>query len=53
MLGSGQGKKILNDLVSVFMKKELFNSDPLKMARNVGQYDLVRYLQEMTESKDE
>ncbi len=53
VFGTKAGKKVLAELVSLYIKPEAFSSDPLKMARNVGQHDLVKYIQEMTELKNE
>ena len=48
---SPDGKKVLEMLVEDFQKSALFDSDPLVMARNVGQYELVQYLKDMSKGK--
>ncbi len=53
VFGTDAGSKVLQELVDLYIKPEIFNSDPLKMARNVGQHDLVKFIQELVELKDE
>ena len=49
------GKRVLKDMVDNFMRQELFDGDPLLMAKKVGQHDLVQYISEITQAgkKDE
>lgn len=53
VFGTKPGKKVLAELVSLYVKPEIFSDDPLKMAHNVGQHDLVKYILEMTELKND
>lgn len=47
------GKKVLKELDDLYIKPEIFNIDPLKMARNVGQHDLIKFIKELVELKNE
>ncbi len=53
VFGTDAGKKVLKELDDLYIKPEVFNSDPLKMARNVGQHDLVKFIKELVELKNE
>ena len=53
VFGTDSGKKVLNELVDLYVKPECFDTDPLKMARNVANHDLVKYLKELTELTNE
>jgi len=53
VFGTDAGKEVLKELVDLYIKPEVFNSDPLKMARNVGQHDLVKFIKELVELKNE
>jgi len=49
VFGTDAGKRVLDELVDLYVKPEAFDTDALKMARNVGQQDLVKRLKEITE----
>ena len=53
VFGTDAGKKVLKELVDLYVKPEAFDTDPLKMARNVANQDLVKHLKEMTELTNE
>jgi len=48
-LSTRDGKIMLDKLVSVFQKSTLFNTDPLKMAYNTAQYELIEYIKMLGE----
>ena len=52
VFGTAEGKKVLQELVDLYVRPESFSSDPLKMARNVAKCDLVKYIKEMVEMKN-
>ncbi len=53
VFGTSAGKKVLQELIDLYVKPECFDTDPLKMARNVANQDLVKHLKEMTELTNE
>jgi hypothetical protein len=46
------GKKLMELLTDVFEERELFDTDALKMARNLGARDVVQYLRSLLELND-
>lgn len=47
------GKRVLKELSDLYIKPTMFDTDPLKMSRNVAQHDLVKLIQELVELKSD
>lgn len=41
------GKAVLADLQAAFKNRTLFDTDSKLMAKNVGQFDVVRYIEQL------
>ncbi|RLD68603.1 MAG: hypothetical protein DRI98_11635 [Bacteroidetes bacterium] len=53
VFNTAAGKKVLKELSDLYIKPDMFDTDSLKMARNVGQHDLVKFIVDMVEIEND